>query len=99
MVIGLVASAQDATVIVGFLAAASAILGSWISTKKVTEKSTQELRRNGGSTLADAVYRIEAKVDKQFEVLLDHTERLTALEVQRDLTTSTHVVKSEGVPQ
>lgn len=53
--------------------AAVGVIGRWI-VKKYVEEILSELKPNSGSSLKDQVTRLEAKMDKVFDMMINHLE-------------------------
>lgn len=62
-------TAPDALVVAAVVAAAGSSVANWIT----SAKTARQMKPNGGSSLRDALDRIESKVDR-------HGERLAVLE-------------------
>lgn len=67
-------TAPDALVVAAVVAAAGSSVAAWIT----SAKTARQMRPNGGSSIRDALDRIESKVDH-------HGERLAVLEAAHNV--------------
>ena len=79
-------TAPDALVVAALVAAAGSSLGTWVN----AHRAAKQTRPNGGSSMRDAIDRIERtlstevvpRLDHQAQVLADHADRLAVMEAR-----------------
>lgn len=97
-------TAPDAAVLAALIAALASSAATWWNAWKAAKAT----RPNGGTSLRDAVDRIESKLDEQVVprldrggvVMAEHADRLAALEAHlvRDPTARTRATDKEDRP-
>jgi len=86
-----VLSAPDAMLLAALIAAAGAYMHDRRTITRKTDVVIKEMGNNGGTTLRDAVDRIEAmlhrevipRLDHQAGVIADHADRLATIETRK----------------
>lgn len=96
-----VLSAPDAVVIAALLAAVGSTVGAWVS----AYRAAKQTRPNGGSSMRDAIDRIEAqlrdvvtRLDRGAAHMAEHDDRLAVMEA-RDPSARTRSTDTRKDPQ